>query len=388
MRVLMATGGTGGHIFPAISVAEEIKRRRPETQFLFIGSRNKAVKELPFVRGAHVANIPALGMPRKVSVHLAPFAFQMLVGLDHSLRRVASFRPHVALGFGNFSSFAPLLAAKVRGVPVVIHEANAIPGRANLLLSRVSHRVLVNFPVAGRHFPNGNVQVVGMPLRKEFAQPRNRLGALAELKLSGTRFTLLVIGGSQGAHALNSQVCSLLPILERMSDKIQLIHLTGRSDYPWVRACHERSSLRSCVIVFEHRMKMLYDAADLVVARAGASTIAEIIHTGKPAVLVPFPHAASRHQEENAGYLRANNGAVVLTERPSSSGREPLVPGLLETITQLVGDPRRLQEMADATRRLANGPAAPRIVDVLFEIARPETAVATLSRRRPLSPEP
>jgi len=374
MRVLIASGGTGGHIFPAIAVAEEIKRRQPDAQFLFIGARKQALEKFCFYRDAGVVRLPAVGMPRKVSVDFASFALRMLASFDLSLRRVASFRPHVVLGFGNFGSVGPLLAAKIRGVPMAIHEANAIPGKANLLLSRLSNKVLVHFPRAAHHFPNGNVEVVGMPVRKEFKQKRERLGALAQIRLSGTKITLLVVGGSQGARALNIEVCNAIPILQKMSSRVQVIHLTGKSDYSWVRRYYENSPVQAYVAPFDSRMKLLYDGADLVLARAGASTVAEIIQTGKPAILVPFPYAASQHQDENARFLQENGGAVVLKQRLTSSSG-PSVPGLGEKLCELIEDRQRLREMADSNRRLANGSAAQRIADLLFQIARPEVAV-------------
>jgi UDP-N-acetylglucosamine--N-acetylmuramyl-(pentapeptide) pyrophosphoryl-undecaprenol N-acetylglucosamine transferase len=374
MRVLIASGGTGGHIFPAIAVAEEIKTRRPDAQFLFIGARKQALENFCFCRDAGAVHLPAVGMPRKVSVEFASFALRLLASFDLSLRRVASFRPHAVLGFGNFGSVGPLLAARVRGVPIVIHEANAIPGKANLLLSRLSDKVLVHFPRAARHFPNGNVEVVGMPVRKEFRQRRDRLGALAQLKLSGTKITLLVVGGSQGARALNIEVCNTIQRLQKRSASVQVIHLTGKSDYSRVTRCYEDSPLQAYVAPFDSRMKLLYDAADFVVARAGASTIAEIIQTGKPAILVPFPYAASQHQDENARWLQEKGGAIVLKQRLTPSGR-PGIPGFQGTLCQLIEDKQRLRGMADSNGRLANGSAAQRIAEVLFRIARPEVAV-------------
>jgi UDP-N-acetylglucosamine--N-acetylmuramyl-(pentapeptide) pyrophosphoryl-undecaprenol N-acetylglucosamine transferase len=318
-----------------------------------------------------------------VSTALASFAFRLFVSYDHAVRRIVSFRPHVAVGFGNFGSVAPLLAAKSRGIPVVIHEANAVPGKANLLLSRFSDRVLVNFPRTARHFVrgNGNLKAVGMPVREEFIGERNRLGALAKLNLSGTDFTLLVAGGSQGAQALNKEFCRLLPNLQRMSDRIQVIHLTGRSDYLWVRACYDQSALRSYVVPFETRMKLLYDAADLMVSRAGASTIAEIIQTGKPAVLVPFPHATDGHQTQNAECLKEKGGAVVLKQTSSRTGQAS-VPGLFEEIAGLIANGRRLREMSENSRRLVNGCAASKIADVLFEVTHPHAAVFHDVRQR------
>ncbi len=372
MRVLIASGGTGGHIFPAVSVAEEIKSRRPGARILFMVATNKALRDLSLPTDATVVRLPAVGMPRKLSGDLAPFAFRLMVSFARSMRWMMNFRPHVAVGFGNFSSFAPLLAAKIRGVPIAIHEANAIPGKANLLLARLSDRVLVSFPPAARLFPKGNAEVVGMPLRKEFTEPRNRLGALAKLNLSGTRITLLVVGGSQGANALNVQMSNHVSILQSFSDKVQLIHLTGASDYQWLRRRYAASSIPAYVAPFDSRMKLLYDAADLVVARAGASTIAEIIQTGKPTILVPFPYATARHQDYNARYLEENGGAIVLKQKITPDGRVT-IPGLAEKLLELINDTQRLQQMADNNRKLASGPAARNVVDVLFRIAQRES---------------
>lgn len=383
MRVLIASGGTGGHIFPAVSVAREIQERDSNTHVLFMGSVNRSLDGLAVADAVRVVPLPAVGMPRRVSVGLAPFAFRLLVSFDHAIRRIASFRPQVAVGFGNFGSVAPLLAAKSRGIPIVIHEANAIPGKANLLLSRFSDKVLVNFPQTVRHFTNGNghVEAVGMPVRREFLEERDRLGALAKLNLSGTEFTLLVAGGSQGAQALNRDICRLLPKLQRMPRRVQIIHLTGKGDYSWVRACYDRSPLRSYVVPFEPRMKVLYDAADLIVSRAGASTMAEIIRVGKPAILVPFPYATDRHQEENARCLEENNGAVVLKQRLFRSGQGG-IPGLLGKLTELIDNRERLHWMGSSNRRLANGSAAAKIADILFEMSRPETVVIRRVRQR------
>ncbi len=381
MKVLIASGGTGGHVFPAAAVAEEVKRRRPDARFLFIGARKRTLEELDFSVDAGVVHLPAVGMPRRVSVEFATFALKMVASFDLSLRQVASFRPHVALGFGNFGSVGPLLAARIRGVPIAIHEANAIPGKANLLLSRFSDSVLVHFPRAARHFPNGDVEVVGMPVREQFKQRRDRLGALAQINLSGTKFTLLVVGGSQGARALNIEVCNTIPILDRISSRVQVIHLTGKSDYAWVRQRYENSTLQAWVVPFDPRMKMLYDAADLVVARAGASTIAEIVQTGRPALLVPFPYATCQHQDKNASYLQEAGGAVVLRQSPGASG-QPSIPGFRETLLGLIEDRRRRWAMADSNRELSGDCAARKIADALFRIASPEIAVYRDTQRR------
>jgi UDP-N-acetylglucosamine--N-acetylmuramyl-(pentapeptide) pyrophosphoryl-undecaprenol N-acetylglucosamine transferase len=380
MRALIASGGSGGHIFPALSVAEEIKSRRPEAQLLFMGARSKGVKELLLPQGGCAVDLPAVGFPRRVSVDLAAFVFRLAVSFGRCVRRIARFRPHVAVGFGNFGSFAPLVAARSLGVPIAIHEANAVPGKANVVLSRLSDKVLVNFPGTARYFPNRNVEAVGMPVRKEFIEARDRPGALAKLKLSSTKFTLLVIGGSQGARALNLEMCNLLRILERTGGEVQVIHLSGETDYPWVSRRYGRSSLAAYVSPFESNVKALYDAADLVVARAGASTIAEIVRTGKPAVLVPFPYATAHHQEGNARYLEERGGAVVLRQQCPSAGAG-LIPGFVGELTGLMADRRRLQEMGEASRSLGNGCAARKIADVLFRIARSEEAAVSRMKR-------
>jgi len=385
MRVLIATGGTGGHIFPAISVAEEIRSRLPDSRFLFMVATNKGVRDLSLPGDATIVPLPAIGMPRKLSLDFVSFVYRLAVSFGRCMREVASFRPHVAIGFGNFASFAPLLAAKMRGVPIVIHEANAVPGKANLLLSKPSDRVLVGFPHAARRFPKGKVKVVGMPLRKEFTEPRDRLGALAKLKLSGTKNTLLVVGGSQGANALNVEVVNIIVILQHLSEKIQLIHLTGAADYHWVRRRYAASALEAYVAPFDSRMKLLYDAADLAITRAGASTVAELVQTGKAAILVPFPHATARHQDANARYLEENGGAVVLKQLSSPDGRVS-IPGLGKKLLELINDTQRLQEMGENNRRLANGSAARNVADVLFSVSRSDSIAERELRRRVAAP--
>lgn len=380
MRVLIASGGTGGHVFPALAVAEEIRHRRPDARFEFLGARKLAIEESCFGDNARVIRLPAVGMPRTFSVDCASFAMRMLASLDVSLRAVTAFRPHVAIGFGNFSSVAPLAAARLRGVPVVLHEANAIPGKANRLLSRLSSAVLVNFPAAAAHFPNGNVEAVGMPLRREFMQPRDRLGALATIpNFCSTILTLMVVGGSQGARALNREICNALVILQKRSLNLQVIHLTGAADYPWVRRRYDALPFPAYVAAFESRMKPLYDAADLVVARSGASTLAEIIHTAKPAILVPFPHAVSGHQEANARHLEAKGGAIVLRQQISSCGQET-VPGLSETLGELISDRDRRTRMEAVNRQLADGNAARSIANILVDFASCSTSAGGEAR--------
>lgn len=369
MRVLIASGGTGGHVFPALAVAEQIRQHKPDARFVFLGARKLAIEELCFGDDSRVIRLPAVGMPRKISVDCASFALRMLASFDVSLRAVMTFCPQVAIGFGNFSSVAPLAAARLRGIPVVLHEANAIPGKANRLLSRLSSAVLVNFPAAAAHFPNANVETVGMPLRKEFMQPRDRLGALANIpNFCSTILTLMVVGGSQGARALNREICNALVILKKRSFKVQVIHLTGAADYPWVRRRYDALPFPAYVAAFEPRMKPLYDAADLVVARSGASTLAEITHTGKPAILVPFPYAVSGHQEENARYLEAKGGAVVLRQQISSRG-QATIPGLSETLCELIGDRDRRRRMEAVNRQLVDGHAALKIANILMDFA-------------------
>jgi len=311
LRVVIACGGTGGHLFPGLAVAEELKGRGHEI-LLLVSEKlidSIALKEHPEFR-CH--KLPSVGMPSPLSPAFVRFLRRAWESLGDCRAVYRRFRPSVVLGMGGFTSTAPLLAARLQKVPSLIHESNAIPGRANALASRFTTRVLLGFGDCAPFFPGRDCIVTGTPVRRNLGDRMPREEALARLKLQPGLATLLVMGGSQGASAVNQILFKVAPLLPK--GKIQIIHLTGDRDDRLAAANYQREEIPHFVAPFHHRMEEAYSAADLAVSRAGASSLSEISRFRLPAVLVPYPFAADDHQTANAKIFVAAGAAEMMQE--------------------------------------------------------------------------
>jgi UDP-N-acetylglucosamine--N-acetylmuramyl-(pentapeptide) pyrophosphoryl-undecaprenol N-acetylglucosamine transferase len=371
MNVLIACGGTGGHLFPGLAVAETLLARRHEVRLLV---SQKAVDQTALT-SAHISvrALPAVGWDRNP----LRFGWRFVQAYRDCTRECDQFRPDVALGMGGFTSAPAIVAARRRRVPTLIHDSNTVPGKANRLVGRWVNRVAVGFAECGRFFPGKPVSVTGTPVRtalKPVAEAREKLGLQAD------RLTVLVVGGSQGAHAVNEAVARALPKLGGM----QFIHLTGPRDESPLRAAYAAAGISATVMSFCNTMELAYSAADLAVARAGAATLTELAAFGLPAVLVPYPHAAGNHQWHNARvFERAGAARVVeesalsrssLSEADSAGGaalgeRRPTGQGLGVVLAELLADEASRQAMSAKMRTLAVPNAAERIADLIEEMA-------------------
>jgi UDP-N-acetylglucosamine--N-acetylmuramyl-(pentapeptide) pyrophosphoryl-undecaprenol N-acetylglucosamine transferase len=361
LRVLIAAGGTGGHVFPGIAVAEEVRERSGET--LFVGTPEglesravpKAGFDIELIKAGKLKKMP-LGA-RLTAVGLAPRA------LLSARRILKSFDPDVVVGAGGYVSAPAGLAAKLSNVPVVLLEQNSIPGFTNRTLARMADRVAIAFAEAEEYLPEGRAELLGNPLRKDLvrrlAERRQRLPRRA-----GGPTRLLVLGGSQGARAINDAMAKAAPLLGRLD--VEITHQTGQADRPWVEAAYRRWDVDATVHAFIDDMAEVYAGSDLGLCRAGATTIAELTLCGLPAVLVPFPHAADDHQRHNARALELGGGAVCLEQREMTAVR------LVEEIAALAGDPDRLEAMSEALGRMARPDAAAAVVDLCERVARRE----------------
>jgi UDP-N-acetylglucosamine--N-acetylmuramyl-(pentapeptide) pyrophosphoryl-undecaprenol N-acetylglucosamine transferase len=311
--VLIAGTGTGGHVFPAVAVAEALKQQEKDIRIVFVRAGRKRIDDSVFAGLGDVVWIPGTGMPTGFSLKFATFLFQTARSLIRSLRITGRYSPDAVIGFGNFGSYGPLRAAAFRKIPVFLHEANRIMGKANRFLSKYAECVGVNFPDAGNWLSGRRVEEVGMPVRKEFNEPRNRACAVEYFGLDDGKPVLFVTGGSQGARHINEAVCGMLKSLKESG--MQVIHLTGSEGYQAFSSAHVASGVKSCVKPFESRMKLAFDAADIIISRAGASSLAEISATGKPAILVPYPFATDNHQYHNAKLLSDNNAAMLVLDK-------------------------------------------------------------------------
>lgn len=352
MRVVLAGGGTGGHVIPALAIAREMQSRYG-AQALFVGTP----------RGIENRLVPAAGFELKLvkvgalkNVSLATRArtlYDLPMAVLHCWRMLGSFRPDVVIGVGGYASGPAMLAAILRRTPTLAFEPNIVPGFANKAVGKMVSAAAVHFPETAQYFRNA--RVTGVPVRAEFFNIRGG-GA-------GNGPTLLVFGGSQGAAAINRVVIESMPRILEALPQMRIIHQTGERDYEQARAVYSRLSGRAEAHLFIYDMPAAFAQADLLLCRAGASTVAEITASGKPAIFVPFPRAADNHQLRNAEALEKTGAAVVIPEAQLTA--EALVAKLQE----LLMDRSRLERMSAAARGLAHREAASEIATMAAQLA-------------------
>ena len=357
LAVLIAGGGTGGHLYPGIAVARELLRRMPEAKVTFAGTaRGIEVRVVPR-EGFELDLLRSSGLKgTSLLARLRGFGLLPLSGID-AWRILSRRRPDIVIGVGGYSSGPVVLAAAMRGIPTMLLEQNAIPGLTNRLLARVVSAAAVNFASTVSFF-GGRAFVAGNPIRQEFistATGDTRAGG------SGAAPGVLIFGGSQGAHAINMAMVEAAPRLA--GGRLAVTHQTGDRDLETVRAAYRKAGLDARVEPFLYEMDREMTTADLVVCRAGATTLAELTAAGKPAVLIPLPTATDDHQRKNAEVL-VGAGAAEMIEQKDLSG--DVIAG---RIAALVADADRRARMAKAARALARPDAARVIVDRALELA-------------------
>lgn len=349
MKIVIAGGGTGGHLFPALAVAEILQERGDEVVILISEKEVDAlaVKDRTEFR---YEKIPGIGMPKLFSPAILGFLKRFNQALSQCRVLYKKFQPDAVLGMGGFTSTAPILAGRLRGIPAFLHESNAIPGKANRLNARMVKSVFLGFRECAGYFPNSKCEVTGTPIRKTLAQRVPRENALEAFGLQEGRKTLLVMGGSQGAHGINEALIKSLPLIKELP--LQVIHLAGMQDEQPVLANYRREGIPAYVSGFCHQMENAYSIADFAIARSGAASVSELSHFGIPSLLIPFPQAADNHQALNAEIFEKAGAAVVLKQADTTAET------LAEKIRWFLAEPARLGTMADSCLRLAPGDAA------------------------------
>ena len=308
-KILIATGGTGGHIYPALVTARELARRGCTVVFVgAFGAAERKVQEAGFA----CVPIAARGFVAKGFVQKIKAVWSMLFAVARCMGIVRRVRPGVVLGFGGYSSFPTVLAAILAGVPAMLHEQNALPGQANRLLGKWVRRVAVGFKDAARFFPPAKVVWTANPLRR-FDASIDRAGAQARLGLDPDRSTVFIFGGSQGSRALNTHVVEAFAEVPP-GIALQVVHITGSNDLARVRARYEAMGVKSFVVEYMEDIAAAYAAADLVIGRAGAGTVTELGLLGLPALLIPYPGAGD-HQKYNARVLERLGTASIIEEK-------------------------------------------------------------------------
>lgn len=352
-KVIIACGGTGGHLFPGIAVAEELERAGHEV-LLLISEKKVDAKASEKYGGLKFRTVPAVAKPATLSPRMLPFLFRLWKTVRQCREILREEKAEVVLGMGGFTSLPPVMAGRKMGLATFVHDSNALPGRANRLTARWCRKVLLGFEAAAKFFPKSEVEVTGTPVRRELVELPPRDAAREKYGLAPEPGTVLVMGGSQGARHLNSLV---VEAAKAMPD-IQFLHITGAADYERVL---EMSSGRPGyhVLEFCDDMASAYSACDMAVCRSGASSMTELSRVGMPSVLVPYPYAADDHQTLNAKVFADAGAAVLRQETEIDAG------SLVADIMHITGEPGVHERMVEAAAALAVRDASARICAVI-----------------------
>jgi UDP-N-acetylglucosamine--N-acetylmuramyl-(pentapeptide) pyrophosphoryl-undecaprenol N-acetylglucosamine transferase len=356
MRALIAAAGTGGHIYPGIAVAKEIVRRDEKSQIRFVGTARGLENRLVPQAGFELSIIDSAGLKSVGTVARLRGLAKLPRSFVEARRIIREFRPDVVIGAGGYVSGPVLLMAALMKRPTIVFESNALPGWTNRKLARFVDKAAVSFE-ASLPFFSGKGVVIGNPVRREFFEIPVR-------QRDPSQFSILIFGGSQGAHAINEAMVAALPEMEAQRKVLRITHQTGEADFENVRQAYLDAGWGEQAEVKRYIDDMVtsFAAADLVICRAGATTTAELIAAGKAAIMIPFPLAADDHQRKNAEALEANGAARMILQQDLTGAR------LAQEIERLVQLPDELRKMEIASRKLARGDAAASAVDLIQEL--------------------
>jgi len=362
-RVLISGGGTGGHIFPAIAIANAVKQAAPEAELLFVGAEGRMEMDKVPAAGFRIEGLPIRGFQRGSILKNLALPWRIVRSMIKARRIVRTFRPDVAVGVGGYASGPTLAAAQRAGVPTLIQEQNSHAGATNRILARKAARVCVAYPGMEKYFPKDRLLLTGNPVREEVVRLEGkRPRGLEQFGLAGDRPIVLITGGSLGARGINLGIEAALPTLK--AHGVQLIWQTGTPFHARALAAVEREGYADCrVLEFITRMDLAYAVADVVVARAGAISVSELCLVQLPAILVPLPTAAEDHQTLNARAL-TDRGAAVLVRDDRSTAE------LGDAILRLVGDADQRHRLRQAITGLGLGNAATAIAAEVLRLAR------------------
>lgn len=356
MKVLIAGGGTGGHLFPGIALAEEVITRRAGNEVVFAGTARGLEARVVPQAGYPLELLQAQGLKGKGFLGLLKGLVALPLAFLQSFRILLRQKPDVVVGVGGYASGPVVLAAWLMGIPTAVQEQNALPGFTNKVLGKFVKVVFTSFPEAEQFFPAAKVRLIGNPIRRKLMDNYLRSSVAHE------GFNVLVFGGSLGAKALNARMIEALDSLGDLKDQLCFVHQTGKADVEAVREGYRSRGFRAQVSEFIEDMSAAYAGAELVVCRAGATTLAELTVCKKASILVPFPYATDNHQEVNAMSL-VNVGAAVMLRESELTG-----PKLAEQIRELKASPERRRQMEKRAGLLGRPEASKELADVCVEL--------------------
>lgn len=351
-RFIISGGGTGGHIYPAVAIANELKSRFPEAEFLFVGAKDKMEMQKVPQAGYAIKGLWISGIQRKLTLDNAMFPFKLLSSMWNSLRIIKSFKPDVVIGTGGFASGAVLKVASMLGIPTVIQEQNSYPGITNKLLAKKANKICVAYENLERFFPKDKMILTGNPVRQDLINEASKSEAIAYFKLDANKKTLLVLGGSLGARRINQLIEKELDFL--LGQNIQIIWQCGKLYLNDYSKYNEKENVQ--VVAFIDRMDLVYAAADVVISRSGASSVSELCIVGKPTIFIPSPNVAEDHQTKNAKAISDKNGAILIKESELETQFETVFSDLISNESKQVELSQNIKKLAlpNATKQIAD----------------------------------
>jgi UDP-N-acetylglucosamine--N-acetylmuramyl-(pentapeptide) pyrophosphoryl-undecaprenol N-acetylglucosamine transferase len=366
LRAILTGGGTGGHIYPAVSIAREIQKRYKNAEIIFVGTEKGLESKIIPKEGFKLKTIKVRGFERKLTLKNLVAVKEAAFSITSVRKIIKDFKPDIVIGTGGYVCGTVMLTASLMGIPTVIHESNAFAGMTNKILFRFVDKIALNFEEAAKYFKNPKkVIVTGNPIRSDIFDITKHQGRI-ELNFEEKMPLVLVTGGSRGARRINQSILSLAEDCS-MSGRYQLLHVTGDTQYEAVLQSYKdrKISIDSTnikVVPYLHNMPYALAASDIIISRCGAMTLSEITALGKPSILIPFPHAADNHQEYNGRALEKKGAAVVIVERDITEER------LKNTVLELLNNKEKLEHMALNSKQLGIKNATEKIGDIISEL--------------------
>jgi len=355
MKIIIAAGGTGGHVFPGIALADEFTRKNKNNQLLFVGTKRALEQKTIIPRGYAFEAIDTSGLKGKNPLAMVRALLQTTTGVLQSIMIIKQFAPDLVIGLGGYVSGPVVLAAYLMGVKTAIHEQNSIPGFTNRILGKIAHRIFVSFNYSRSYFPPEKTVMTGTPIDKHHLQA-------SSVSPPESPFTLLILGGSLGSRQINSAVTDALEDLLPLKDTITLIHQTGPQEVDLVKAAYHKRGFETEVVPFIDHIASAYQRAHLIISRAGATTLAELMVHHKASILIPYPLAADHHQHLNARILVAQKAARMIDPDHLTGKR------LAELILDLYHHPEQRAAMEKNAGNLGTPHAAQAIVDHSYKL--------------------
>ena len=360
LKFILSGGGTGGHIYPAIAIANELKKRFPEAEFLFVGAKDKMEMQKVPQAGYAIKGLWIAGLQRKLTLQNALFPIKLLSSLWESRKILKSFKPDVVIGTGGFASGPLLNVANSLNIPTLIQEQNSYPGITNKLLSKKAAKICVAYENLERFFPKEKMILTGNPVRQDLIDVSSkREEAITFFKLDPKKKTLLVLGGSLGARRINQLIEKELDFL--LSQNIQIIWQCGKLYLNDYSKYNEKESVQ--VVAFIDRMDLVYAAADVIISRSGASSVSELCIVGKPTIFIPSPNVAEDHQTKNAKAISDKKGAILIKESELNENFEKI-------FSDLISNENKQSELSQNIKKLAKPNATKDIVEEIIKLIK------------------